>query len=68
MKEELKNAKVVCLHCHEENINEEHRCLWEVFDYIVEGVAEIKEWQCKNSGLNWKDYYEYLKREIIKFK
>lgn len=64
--EERKDAKVVCLHCCEENIKDSHKCIYELLDFIVMDMAEIMENQCGNSGFNFKRGYEYLKNEIIK--
>jgi len=55
--------KVICLHCHKEippEKVENHTCINEILDYLVEGIVQTKERECGNSGLNWKDYYDHL--------
>ncbi len=57
---------IVCLHCHEEGdgkFGETHRCLWEVLDHFANALIEVMEHNCGNSGLNWQDYYNHLKKE-----
>ena len=63
-----KERKVICLHCYEEGyreFGEKHKCMWELLDYLAQGIVECKEFECGNSGLNWNDYYEHRKKELL---
>lgn len=33
---------------------------------IIEAIAEMKEYECCNSGLNWKYMLEALEKELTK--
>lgn len=59
--------KVTCLHCWEENISSEHRCIYELIDTLSIEISQIKEDNCENSGKNWYDSFESFKNEVLAF-
>lgn len=58
---------ITCLHCHKTNVLSEHRCIYELTDLLAQEIAQIKEDNCGNAGLNWNDKYEDTKSAIITY-
>ena len=59
------DKEIICLHCYEKCNTSEHRCLWELFDNLIEEIAELKEHNCGNSGWNFQQYMKNMKEEIM---